>query len=268
MASPAGVVRNYYCHSCESEVQINLNDFTCLHCHSGFIEEIRSRSRDDSFTTEPENLLQNLFGDFASVASFNGSDPEDDMATEFEVPRTRRGGRRSGGSRLNPSAERITIRLSSQPNGAPGGVRLASTSNPFLLQLLSGFNSLHGDVRDYTLTQDLFDNVLSFLANQLRVGPPPASEAAIGRLPVSTVTEELLSSHKTCSICFEDYKLSETVTQLPCQHIYHTSCVNTWLKQHATCPICRKDLNGRDTSCMEDVQTTGIDDAAGTSSSS
>ncbi|KAK4757987.1 hypothetical protein SAY87_019288 [Trapa incisa] len=47
----------------------------------------------------------------------------------------------------------------------------------------------------------------------------------------------------SCSICLSDYQETDTVRILPeCKHFFHVKCVDPWLKQHSTCPICRKQL--------------------------
>ncbi|THD21598.1 putative Zinc finger protein [Fasciola hepatica] len=229
---------NYYCHVCETEVEPNLQDFTCSLCHSGFIEEVTlentaSRAQELLFTEEPD---------------------EDEIMAEEDIvpPRSRRhsGARRRGdGSRSG--RETFTLRIPSPQSLVSTRVRVATPDNPFLLHVLSGVDALQHDIRNYAWNTDMLDNLITFLMNQLQVGPPPATDAAIAALPVLDMTEELISRHKACSICFEDFQVSERCTRLPCQHVYHTTCVNTWLKQHATCPVCRKDLAGRDTSRMD-----------------
>jgi len=46
----------------------------------------------------------------------------------------------------------------------------------------------------------------------------------------------------SCSICLCEYELGEKVTRLPCDHIYHTSCLNSWTEHHTRCPLCNHDL--------------------------
>ena len=46
----------------------------------------------------------------------------------------------------------------------------------------------------------------------------------------------------SCSICLCEYEIGEKVTRLPCDHIYHTSCINSWTEQHTRCPLCNHDL--------------------------
>ncbi|KAK7391548.1 hypothetical protein VNO78_19964 [Psophocarpus tetragonolobus] len=49
------------------------------------------------------------------------------------------------------------------------------------------------------------------------------------------------SSSSSCSICLGDYKESDMLRLLPhCNHLFHLSCVDPWLRLHSTCPICRK----------------------------
>ena len=45
-----------------------------------------------------------------------------------------------------------------------------------------------------------------------------------------------------CSICLADYSDNETVTELPCGHLYHRNCVTEWLLAHTQCPLCKQDV--------------------------
>ncbi|XP_060964273.1 putative RING-H2 finger protein ATL19 [Cannabis sativa] len=43
-----------------------------------------------------------------------------------------------------------------------------------------------------------------------------------------------------CVICLEDFEEGESCQVFPfCNHIFHTNCIDHWLKNRPTCPICR-----------------------------
>ncbi|XP_035771289.1 uncharacterized protein LOC102795246 [Neolamprologus brichardi] len=49
-------------------------------------------------------------------------------------------------------------------------------------------------------------------------------------------------SPERCQICFCDYSDGEKLRILPCFHDYHVQCIDRWLKDNTTCPICRANL--------------------------
>jgi Ring finger domain len=46
---------------------------------------------------------------------------------------------------------------------------------------------------------------------------------------------------RECPICFSDVKTEEEIRPLPCAHVYHKECLDTWLLlgKDNGCPICR-----------------------------
>jgi len=70
------------------------------------------------------------------------------------------------------------------------------------------------------IEKDVLDAFPTIKANELKVG----------------IQEE----NSQCPICLVEYAASEVLRQLPiCGHIFHTSCVDSWLQKQPTCPVCR-----------------------------
>ncbi|KAF6137829.1 hypothetical protein GIB67_040537 [Kingdonia uniflora] len=43
----------------------------------------------------------------------------------------------------------------------------------------------------------------------------------------------------TCSVCLEQVNEGELVRSLPCLHQFHANCIDPWLRQQGTCPVCK-----------------------------
>ena len=71
------------------------------------------------------------------------------------------------------------------------------------------------------------------------------AKKAIGRLEVRTLKrddEETRSDSHTCAVCIDSYKPGEVVTVLTCGHFYHKACIEPWLLEKRTCPMCKCDI--------------------------
>ncbi|KAL5216387.1 hypothetical protein ABZP36_007788 [Zizania latifolia] len=46
-----------------------------------------------------------------------------------------------------------------------------------------------------------------------------------------------------CSVCLGEFQDGEFVRLLPkCGHAFHVPCIDTWLRAHVNCPLCRSDV--------------------------
>lgn len=45
-----------------------------------------------------------------------------------------------------------------------------------------------------------------------------------------------------CSVCLCDAEDGDAMRTLPCMHVYHADCIDKWLGEHSTCPICKHDV--------------------------
>lgn len=73
--------------------------------------------------------------------------------------------------------------------------------------------------------------------------------AAIDNIPIFLHGSILGNSstgidQKECSICLAMFEDGERVKVLPeCLHAYHSDCVDKWLKNKSSCPLCRSSLD-------------------------
>ncbi|XP_050073879.1 E3 ubiquitin-protein ligase AMFR-like [Anopheles maculipalpis] len=57
--------------------------------------------------------------------------------------------------------------------------------------------------------------------------------------PLAT-SDDLKQNSDNCAICWEKM---ETARKLPCAHLFHNSCLQSWLEQDTSCPTCRLGLS-------------------------
>ncbi|XP_042690716.1 E3 ubiquitin-protein ligase AMFR [Centrocercus urophasianus] len=77
------------------------------------------------------------------------------------------------------------------------------------------------------------------------------------RFAVAT-PEELAVNNDDCAICWDSM---QSARKLPCGHLFHNSCLRSWLEQDTSCPTCRMSLNITDSHHVrEDHQRENLDE--------
>uniref|UniRef100_A0A0D9XP41 RING-type E3 ubiquitin transferase n=1 Tax=Leersia perrieri TaxID=77586 RepID=A0A0D9XP41_9ORYZ len=72
--------------------------------------------------------------------------------------------------------------------------------------------------------------------------------AAVAAFPTRTFSFSSSSSNSSdaaaqCVVCLADYEEKDVLRILPyCGHDFHVACIDIWLMQHSTCPVCRISL--------------------------
>ncbi|KAK9286540.1 hypothetical protein L1049_014938 [Liquidambar formosana] len=77
--------------------------------------------------------------------------------------------------------------------------------------------------------------------------PPPPSRGLkkkiLRSLPTLTFNAAVNGKLADCPICLAEFVNGDGVRVLPqCGHMFHVSCVDTWLGCHSSCPSCRQIL--------------------------
>ncbi|EGN94329.1 hypothetical protein SERLA73DRAFT_62241, partial [Serpula lacrymans var. lacrymans S7.3] len=89
-----------------------------------------------------------------------------------------------------------------------------------------------------------YESLLSLAATLGEVKSKATPDDVIASLPTAPykewATEE---SDQRCPICLDDYLPSDPVLKLlECSHWLHKGCLETWLHNANTCPVCRKKV--------------------------
>ncbi len=129
---------------------------------------------------------------------------------------------------------------------------IMNINNPPIQQqnvLTDAINSLNSlNVLVQTLSNPIFTNV-ELLNPQNITGR--MEDVVVGldrndldRLKVAIYTDfedRDKSDRDTCSICFDKFIDSDICRELKCKHLYHQKCIDKWLDEHITCPVCREE---------------------------
>ncbi|XP_054564724.1 E3 ubiquitin-protein ligase RLIM-like [Eptesicus fuscus] len=103
------------------------------------------------------------------------------------------------------------------------------------------------DSRSMTpITSDESDSWASldqfFLLNYDDNHPTGLSKAEIDNLAIRPFAKN--DTLKVCIICITEYTEGNKLRILPCSHEYHVHCIDRWLSDNSTCPICRRKVVG------------------------
>ncbi|KAL4227807.1 hypothetical protein ACF0H5_013244 [Mactra antiquata] len=283
----------FYCHQCSVEIQPKLPDFTCPQCDNGFIEEITDENTlnagptQSQPTDDPASQFAELWGR-AFLESFRNHTAERDEGVAWARERDSDDDEQEGTSRRQHRAfqpSRVQFRRNRPIRnqylqglfqyfsdrldngiGVGGGTSFPMQRIPINIVPFPG--ALHGSPEDYAWGAGGLDTIITNLLNQLEgSGAPPAPKEKIDSLPTVQISQIQVDNGLQCSVCMEDFNKDEEVKKMPCEHHYHTDCIVPWLKMHGTCPVCRKDLNGDDTS-LKDTINPILDDGSQSNSDS
>lgn len=103
------------------------------------------------------------------------------------------------------------------------------------------------------------DDIMSTLFTAAAVQHPIMTDTQLEEIPKAIISQIDVEAQSQCAVCFEDYAVNEPdVRKLPCTHLFHEKCIFPWLKNNATCPVCRARMpnapnNDEDTSDIDDV---------------
>ncbi|XP_076127727.1 uncharacterized protein LOC143108971 [Alosa pseudoharengus] len=149
-------------------------------------------------------------------------------------------GNASGFAYISPTLAELQQAMFAEPSGRHGGQRIHSRSRPRSRRQgqhlpLDLFNDSQGNN---------YEALLAFEEGQGSAIPKNVlTKREIERLPTKAYNPAHSAGKTECQICFCEYTEGEQLRMLPCLHDYHVKCIDRWLKENVTCPICRADVS-------------------------
>jgi len=81
--------------------------------------------------------------------------------------------------------------------------------------------------------------------------------------------DEGLIDGTECSVCLSEFEEDESLRLLPkCSHAFHLPCIDTWLRSHKNCPLCRAPIVSNAAGAGADSQATASEPSTSSSGSS
>ncbi|KAG5852181.1 hypothetical protein ANANG_G00059690 [Anguilla anguilla] len=158
-----------------------------------------------------QSMIRQIMTGFGELSYFMDSDSDSSDSTRGPTPAG------AGGSTSQPrcGAAAAAAAAASAPPPPPPPALEEPGSLPFLR--LAHFFLLNDDEDDQPrgLTKEQIDNL-------------------------STRNFGENDALKTCSVCITEYAQGNKLRKLPCSHEYHVHCIDRWLSENSTCPICRR----------------------------
>jgi len=217
-----------------------LQIFECPRCHQGFIEEVTDEFNPNiPFFPSPPSPLRYILYD-----AFNESNDEDLRSrNRSRRNRTDRTEQQQANSRQPSTSRSRSPHIS---NIVLGGNREGNRNDQNFRII---FNTRQGEANRFLSVA--IDDIMNSLFTSER--QPAMTDEQLNEIPLATITAEQVEAQLQCAICFEDFQVNENeVRKLLCNHFFHEKCIFPWLRNNASCPVCRTSLaSGNDSD--EDV---------------
>jgi hypothetical protein len=128
-----------------------------------------------------------------------------------------------------PNGPRVVQQFSSNDNG-----NINNMMDP--INMFFNNNSINMSSRRTIPFMDFANQSFGFniqdLVERLRNRDNPTDQEILNELPETTIDDvnKLDPEKRNCVICLEDFKNGDKATVLPCIHLFHTLCIQNWLK--------------------------------------
>uniref|UniRef100_A0A8C0PD30 RING-type E3 ubiquitin transferase n=1 Tax=Canis lupus familiaris TaxID=9615 RepID=A0A8C0PD30_CANLF len=224
-----------------SILNTGLNDTTSVTIQSTFTETVTVFSDSSDFMDSDSDLVYSVSPSSQNMEraeSPNERDDSDgrtssDFHPNFALISSSNSSYVSSSSDENSTISSIMFEGSNEirtPSGSPSESRQESTSmSSITFDDSDSWTSLNLD-HFFVLNEDNHDQ------------PTGLTKAQIDNLAVRSFGGS--GALKACSICITEYIEGNRLRILPCSHEFHVHCIDHWLSENSTCPICRGQVVG------------------------
>uniref|UniRef100_A0A7S0XIB6 RING-type domain-containing protein n=1 Tax=Erythrolobus madagascarensis TaxID=708628 RepID=A0A7S0XIB6_9RHOD len=92
----------------------------------------------------------------------------------------------------------------------------------------------------------------------------PMSKDEISTVPEITFEHGMYKAEDcVCAICLCDYEPGEKLRTLPCNHHFHTPCIDRWASIDRSCPMCKQDITSASPAVAAGGDAAPFEDASG-----
>jgi E3 ubiquitin-protein ligase RNF115/126 len=243
----------FWCHQCKKHIhpipaEQEDEEYMCPTCHSNFVEMIEGDADEELL----QSAMDSVFSENTQQHTAPLQPPQPQITAQVRHFTFGPNGVQTMQPQFDINAFINSLFVPPPPvqqnNRDPN--QQTQQNSPFMFNLTNLMNTLMNPegagaiVGDYVLGGN-FDQIIQQMLDRFDgpIGTPPASKDAIKKLATTVVSEENCDlKDKECPVCQDHYAEGDKLTQMPCQHWFHTDCLIPWLELHSNCPVCRKDI--------------------------
>ena len=95
------------------------------------------------------------------------------------------------------------------------------------------------DVDDLHIPGQLetYEDLLALDQHKVKVG---MTKKQLEKFPLRTFITSTNPNNVSCNVCLCDFELGDRLRKLKCNHEFHIHCIDKWLSNNITCPVCKE----------------------------
>ena len=218
----------------------NNKETKCSNVFSGLFQKIdnlinqkKNNSENKEINTNDNNINNQSNCNKFSLSSLFNRNNESDSDSYSEEEKI--------GDKFKPIFEKVTNFFKRRDDDGSGSSD--DESSPALLRRIPFFrrrsnseDNIDNNINEEDYSEDLLSDEFS---------NKDESKELLKYIPTSVVNKERKASDSNyrCIICLSEFQVGEKESTLPCLHIFHSTCIETWINNKQWCPICKYDIS-------------------------